>query len=48
MWLASVANLPTFYEVTVDGTVFPMVWSIAGSAALVAVLGALAGTKRGA
>ena len=46
MWLASVMSLPTFYEVTVDGTVFPLVWSILGSAALVAVLGALTGQKR--
>ncbi len=46
MWLASALDLPTFYEVTVDGTVFPLVWSIAGSAILVAVLGALTGQKK--
>lgn len=46
MWLASVMDLPTFFEVTVDGTVFPMVWSIAGSVILVAVLGALTGQKK--
>lgn len=46
MWLASAFGLPTVYEVTVDGTVFPLVWSIAGSAALVAVLGALAGKRK--
>ena len=46
MWLASAFDLPRFYTVTVDGTVFPLVWSIAGSAALVAVLGALAGQRK--
>ena len=46
MWLADIMDLPRFYEITVDGTVFPMVWSIAGSAALVAVLGALTGKKK--
>lgn len=46
MWLASALDLPRFYTVTVDGTVFPLVWSIAGSAALVAVLGALTGERK--
>lgn len=46
MWLASVMDLPTFFEINVDGTVFPLVWTIVGSAALVAVLGALTGQKR--
>ncbi|MDX1394098.1 MAG: hypothetical protein R3195_06900 [Gemmatimonadota bacterium] len=46
MWLAEMMSLPRFYQITVDGTVFPLVWSIAGSAALVAVLGALTGKKR--
>lgn len=46
MWLASIMDLPSFYEITVDGTVFPLVWSILGSAFLVAVLGALTGKKK--
>ncbi|MFV1987915.1 MAG: hypothetical protein ACC682_11600 [Gemmatimonadota bacterium] len=46
MWMASAMDLPTVYEVTVDGTVFPLVWSIAASAVLVAVLGALTGQKK--
>lgn len=46
MWMASAMNLPTAYEVTVDGTVFPLVWSILGSAILVAVLGVLTGKRK--
>jgi uncharacterized membrane protein YeaQ/YmgE (transglycosylase-associated protein family) len=46
MWLASFMDLPRFYQVTVDGTTFPLVWSILGSAVLVAALGALSGKKK--
>jgi len=46
MWLASAFDLPRLYTITIDGVVFPIVWSIAGSAALVAVLGALAGKRK--
>ena len=46
MWLASTMDLPRFYEVTVDGTVFPLVWSILGSAVLVAILSVLTGKKK--
>lgn len=46
IWLADLLALPPFFTVTVGGTVFPLVWSVLGSALLVAVLGALAGGKR--
>jgi hypothetical protein len=46
MWIASALDLPVMYEVSVGGVAFPLVWSILGSAALVAVLGALSGGKR--
>jgi uncharacterized membrane protein YeaQ/YmgE (transglycosylase-associated protein family) len=46
MWIASALDLPVMYEVSVGGVAFPLVWSPLGSAALVAVLGALSGGKR--
>lgn len=46
MWLVSGFDLPVGYTLTVGGTEFPMVWATLGSAFLVAVLGALGGTKR--
>lgn len=47
MWLVSAFDLPRGFTVTVEGTEFPLVWATLGSAFLVAVLGALSGTKRG-
>ena len=46
MWIASALALPVIYELTVGGVTFPIVWSALGSAALVAILGALSGGKR--
>lgn len=46
MWLANAFDLPIGYTLVAGDTVFPMVWATLGSAFLVAVLGALHGTKR--
>jgi len=46
MWLVNAFDLPVGIRLTVGGTEFPMVWATLGSAFLVAVLGALGGTKR--
>lgn len=46
MWLVRGFRLPVGFTVTVGGTEFPVVWATLGSAFLVAVLGALGGTKR--
>jgi uncharacterized membrane protein YeaQ/YmgE (transglycosylase-associated protein family) len=46
VWLAGNLGLPTFFVVDVGGFAFPVVWSILGSALLVAVLGFLRGAAR--
>lgn len=46
MWIASSAGLPVFFVAEVGGVDFPVVWSIIGSALLVAVLGLLRGSAR--
>lgn len=46
MWFAGTFNMPVFYELTVGGVEFPIVWSVLGSALFVAVLGVLIGGKR--
>ncbi len=46
LWLANTLGLPEFYTVTIEGIDFPLVWSVLGSALLVAVLGVLAGGKK--
>lgn len=46
MWLVRAFELPLGFTFAVGGTEFPLVWALAGSAFLVAVLGALGGTKR--
>lgn len=43
MWLAGALDVPTFVVVNVGGVNFPIVWSIIGSAVLVAVLGLIRG-----
>lgn len=43
MWLASQLSLPPIFVVEVGTYDFPVVWSILGSALLVAVLGVLQG-----
>lgn len=39
MWIARAANLPHLFVWRVDGESFPILWSIAGSAIFVGVLG---------
>lgn len=47
MWIAGELGLPTLFVAHVGGVAFPVVWSIVGSALLVAVLGFLrVGTRR--
>lgn len=43
MWMADALNLPPLFVVEVGTYDFPIVWSILGSALLVAVLGVLQG-----
>ena len=38
MWLARLLDLPLLFPLRFGGTVFPVIWSIAGSALFVAVL----------
>ncbi len=47
MWLVRAFELPQGFTVAVGGTEFPLVWATLGSAVLVAVLGALSGSRRG-
>lgn len=46
MWMADAFALPTFFVVNVGGVPFPVVWSVIGSATLVALLGLLGGARR--
>lgn len=41
MWLAHMMGLPELYSIQFNGTNFPIIWSIIGSALFVAVLGFL-------
>ena len=41
-WLAGALGLPSLFVVTVGGSTFPIVWSIAGGALFVAVLSVFA------
>ncbi len=43
LWMADALGLPTMFVVDVDGFAFPVVWSILGGGALVAVLGLIRG-----
>ncbi len=42
-WIARAANLPELFALRVGGTMFPIVWSILGSAIFVAVISLVAG-----
>ena len=44
-WIARQAALPDFFVLNIGGTDFPVVWSIIGSAAFVAVLSLLSPRK---
>lgn len=46
MWLAGALGLPTFFVADVGGVDFPVVWSIIGSALLVAVVGLIRRSTR--
>ena len=45
MWLARNLGLPTIFLIDIQGQLFPVVWSIIGSTALVLVLAAI-GARR--
>ena len=38
MWIAHAMRLPNVFAITVGGSVFPVLWSVVGSALFVAVL----------
>lgn len=46
MWLARVIGLPELLAINIDGTKFPIVWSIMGSAVFVAVISLIARSRR--
>ena len=46
MWLARVIGLPELLTLKIDGTKFPVVWSIMGSAVFVAVISLIARSRR--
>lgn len=45
-WLARALDLPLIFAITIEGTAFPVIWSIIGSALFVAVLALIAGRRR--
>ena len=46
MWVARQLGLPEPFPVEVGGRVFPVVWSIVGSALFVAVIGLISRSRR--
>jgi uncharacterized membrane protein YeaQ/YmgE (transglycosylase-associated protein family) len=46
MWLARLIGLPELLVINIDGTKFPIVWSIMGSAVFVAVINLIARSRR--
>ncbi len=46
MWIAGAFDLPVLFLLNVGGVDFPVIWSIIGSATLVALLGLLGGRRR--
>lgn len=38
VWLARLLNLPVLFNISVGGTVFPLLWAIIGAALFVAVI----------
>lgn len=46
LWIVGAFDLPAFFVLNVGGVDFPVVWSIIGSATLVALLGLLGGARR--
>ena len=45
-WLARLIGLPEIFAVNIDGTRFPIIWSIIGSALFVAVISLLTRSRR--
>jgi uncharacterized membrane protein YeaQ/YmgE (transglycosylase-associated protein family) len=41
MWIADVLDLPTIFAITVGGVEFPIVWALAGTVLLVAIVAAV-------
>lgn len=46
MWLSRAIGLPELLTIKIDGTKFPIVWSIMGSALFVALISLVARTRR--
>jgi uncharacterized membrane protein YeaQ/YmgE (transglycosylase-associated protein family) len=45
-WLARLAGLPELFAVRIGGSVFPIIWSILGSALFVGIISLIAGRRR--
>ena len=46
IWIARQLNLPKVFTLDLGGTEFPIVWSVAGSALFVALVGLLTRSRR--
>lgn len=46
VWIARTLNLPVVFAIDIGGKSFPIVWSIAGAAIFVAVLGFVSGRNK--
>jgi len=46
VWIARTLNLPVVFALDIGGKSFPIVWSIAGAAIFVAVLGFVSGRNK--
>jgi uncharacterized membrane protein YeaQ/YmgE (transglycosylase-associated protein family) len=44
-WLADLLNLPLLFQITIQGRTFPVVWSIIGGVAFVAVINLISGRR---
>jgi uncharacterized membrane protein YeaQ/YmgE (transglycosylase-associated protein family) len=41
LWIAAKYSLPRFYEITVDGKAFPIVWAVIGSTVFTLIMALL-------
>lgn len=41
LWIAARMGLPRFFEITVDGKPFPIIWAVIGSAIFTLIMGLL-------
>ena len=46
LWLAGQFNLPEFFVLNIDGTAYPIVWSILGAALTAGIFSLLFGRRR--